>query len=99
MEGNGWEVIDLGVDVKTSKFIDVIKANPDGIVGLSALLTTTMANMANTVKEIKSLFPETTVIVGGAPLSSNAAQKMGADGYASNPQSAVSFLNNLRASA
>jgi 5-methyltetrahydrofolate--homocysteine methyltransferase len=94
IEGNGWEVIDLGIDVKTDKFIQSIKDNPGCIVGLSALLTTTMANMAETVKAIKSQFPDTNVIVGGAPLTENTATEMGADGYAKDPQGAVLFLNN-----
>ncbi len=98
VEGNGWEVIDLGVDVSSAKFIDTIKENPDCAVGLSALLTTTMVNMSNTVKEIKAQFPTTNIIVGGAPLSMEAAQKMGADGYAPNPQGAVAFLNKVCAS-
>lgn len=93
VEGNGWEVIDLGIDVKTEKFISAIKENPDGFVGLSALLTTTMANMANTVKTIKIDFPTTFVIVGGAPLSQEKADQMGANGYAANPQGAVRLLN------
>lgn len=95
VEGNGWQVIDLGVDVKPIKFIDKIKENPDSIVGLSALLTTTMANMAKTIQEIKSEFPSIKIIVGGAPLSMKAAEEMGADGYASNPQGAVEFLNQM----
>lgn len=95
VEGNGWEVVDLGVDVKTAKFISAIKENPECIVGLSALLTTTMANMAAAVKEIKSQFPNTVIIVGGAPLSKESAEKLGADGYASNPQGAVSFLDDI----
>ena len=95
VEGNGWEVIDLGVDVQPAKFVEKIKDNPGCAVGLSALLTTTMINMANTVKEIKSQFPDTNVIVGGAPLTQKAASEMGADGYASNPQGAVEYLNTL----
>lgn len=95
VEGNGWEVIDLGVDVKPAKFIEKIKDNPECTVGLSALLTTTMANMAKTVQEIKSQFPATRVIVGGAPLTSKSAEQMGADGYAPDPQGAVEFLNRL----
>ena len=95
VEGNGWEVIDLGVDVKTAKFVEAVKANPGCIVGLSALLTTTMTNMSKTVQEIKAQFPGTVVIVGGAPLTSKAAEQMHADGYASNPQGAVAFLNQL----
>lgn len=95
VEGNGWEVIDLGVDVKADKFIQAIKDNPESYVGLSALLTTTMGNMAATVKAIKNEFPATNVIVGGAPLTKDSADNMGADGYASDPQEAVSYLNAL----
>ena len=95
VEGNGWEVIDLGVDVKTSKFLDKIKEHPDCTVGLSALLTTTMANMAKTVQELKAQFPSTNIIVGGAPLTQAVAEQMGADGYAHDPQGAVAFLNRV----
>ncbi len=95
VEGNGWEVVDLGVDVKAVKFVDAIKQNPGCTVGLSALLTTTMANMSKTVQEIKTQFPATRVIVGGAPLNQKAAEQMGADGYAPNPQGAVAFLNMI----
>ncbi|MFT3831027.1 MAG: cobalamin-dependent protein [Opitutaceae bacterium] len=91
--GNGWEVVDLGVDVKAAKFLDAVRANPGCVVGLSALLTTTMGNMAATVKEIKAQFPDTVIIVGGAPLSAEAAAQMGADGYAPDPQAAAVFLN------
>ncbi len=94
VEGNGWEVVDLGVDVKAQKFIDAINKNPGCVVGLSALLTTTMANMMKIVKDIKSQLPSTRVIVGGAPLTQKAADEMGADGYAPNPQGAVAFLNS-----
>lgn len=93
VEGDGWEVIDLGVDVKPAKFIQTIKENPGCAVGLSALLTTTMANMIKTVQEIKTQFPDTKIIVGGAPVSMEAAQKMGADSYSADPQGAVTFLN------
>ncbi len=96
VKGNGWDVIDLGIDVKTPKFIDAIKAHPDcTAVGLSALLTTTMINMEKTVAEIKSMFPNTKVIVGGAPVTKEAASKMGADAYGRNPQDAVAFLNSV----
>jgi len=95
IEGNGWKVIDLGVDVKAPKFIQKISENPGCVVGLSALLTTTIANMANTIKEIKINFPATKVIVGGAPLTAGSAQEMGADGYAKDPQAAVALLNSI----
>jgi methanogenic corrinoid protein MtbC1 len=93
VEGNGWEVFDLGVDVKTEKFIESIERHPGCFMGLSALLTTTMAAMVKTVAEIKARFPDTTIIVGGAPLSLKTALEMGANGYAPDPQSAVAFLN------
>jgi len=95
VEGNGWEVIDLGVDVKSVKFLDAIKAHPGCTVGLSALLTTTMTNMSKTVQEIKASYPSTNVIVGGAPLTMDSAIKMGADGYSSDPQGAVAFLSKM----
>jgi methanogenic corrinoid protein MtbC1 len=95
IEGNGWEVIDLGVDVKPAKFIEKIKAHPGCVVGLSALLTTTMASMANTVKEIRTNFPDVKVVVGGAPLTAEAAKEMGANGYARDPQGAVDWLNTI----
>ncbi len=93
VEGNGWEVVDLGVDVKTVKFLEAVNENPDCRVGLSALLTTTMLNMSKTVMGIKSRFPTTPVIVGGAPLTQKVADEMGADGYAPTPQGAVAFLD------
>jgi len=95
VEGNGWEVIDLGVDVKPTKFLDAVKNSPGCIVGLSALLTTTMVNMSKTVQEIKAQFPETKIIVGGTPLTMDAALKMGADGYSHDPQGAVAFLDKI----
>lgn len=95
VEGAGWEVIDLGVDVNAQKFIQSIKANQDAIVGLSALLTTTMANMKSIVQEIKSSFPSVTLLIGGAPVSESFRSEIGADGYAPDPQGAVYFLNSL----
>lgn len=93
--GNGWEVIDLGVDVKPAKFIEKIKENPGCTVGLSSLLTTTMVNMAKTVTEIKTQFPDIKIIVGGAPLTQKAADEMGADAYSPDPQGAVAFLSRI----
>jgi 5-methyltetrahydrofolate--homocysteine methyltransferase len=98
VEGNGWEVVDLGVDVKPAKFLEAVKNSPKCIVGLSTLLTTTMVNMSKTVQEIKTQFPETKIIVGGAPLTMDAALTMGADGYSHDPQGAVVFLNKISAS-
>ena len=95
IEGAGWEVIDLGVDVKTEMFTNALQKNPGAVVGISALLTTTMNNMLPVVKAVKEIFPATKVIVGGAPLSSGFAQSIGADAYAKDPQEGVKWLNLL----
>ncbi len=93
VEGNGWEIVDLGVDVSTEKFLDAIREHPGCTVGLSALLTTTMVNMQKTVEKIKADYPQTKVLVGGAPLTQEFADQIGADGYSSDPQGAVKLLN------
>ena len=95
VEGAGWEVIDLGVDVRAEKFIETIDKHPDCVVGLSALLTTTMGNMETLVKEIKAKYPEKAIIIGGAPLTQEFSDKIGASGYSSSPQGAVNILNQL----
>ena len=94
-EGNGYEVIDLGVDVSAEKFIEAIKMNPGAFVGMSALLTTTMANMEKINKIIKSEFPEVITCVGGAPLNNEFAKKIGADYYTDEPQALVEILDKL----
>ena len=93
VEGGGWKVVDLGVDVAPEKFLKAVEENKGAIVGLSALLTTTMVNMEKTVKLVKEKVPGTRVIVGGAPLTAEFAKKIGADGYSPDPQGAVAFLN------
>jgi methanogenic corrinoid protein MtbC1 len=95
VEGAGWEVIDLGVDVKSGKFIETIEKYPDCVVGLSALLTTTMGNMETLVKEIKTKYPDKAIIIGGAPLTQEFSDKIGASGYSSSPQGAVNILSQL----
>jgi methanogenic corrinoid protein MtbC1 len=95
VEGAGWEVIDLGVDVRSEKFIQTIVAHPDCVVGLSALLTTTMSNMETIVKDIKTKYPAKSIIIGGAPLTQEFSDKIGASGYSASPQGAVNLLNRL----
>jgi 5-methyltetrahydrofolate--homocysteine methyltransferase len=92
-EGAGWEVVDLGTDVPPERFLKSLEDHPGSVVGLSALLTTTMVNMEATTFRIKSLNPNTKVIVGGAPVTQEFADKIGADGYSPDPQGAVEFLN------
>lgn len=95
VEGAGWEVIDLGVDVSSQKFIQSIANHNGAVVGLSALLTTTMANMKSIVMDIKARYPGTRLIIGGAPVNNEFRAEIGADGYAPDPQGAVSYLNSL----
>jgi methanogenic corrinoid protein MtbC1 len=93
IEGNGWEVIDLGTDVKPEKFVEAIKKHSANYVGLSALLTTTMINMEKTVKEIKSNTSGINILIGGAPVNDEFRIQIGADFYSPDPQGAVEYLN------
>ncbi len=93
IEGGGWNVIDLGVDAGADKFLNAIKEHKVNAVGLSALLTTTMQNMENITKKIKEVHPEVKVLVGGAPLTNDFANKIGADLYSPDPQGALDYLN------
>lgn len=97
IEGAGWEVIDLGVDVKTEKIVAAIEQHPHCVLGLSALLTTTMVNMEATVQAIKENYPQTVILVGGAPVSDAFARKIGATFYAPDPQEAVNYLKSIAA--
>jgi methanogenic corrinoid protein MtbC1 len=95
IEGSGWEVIDLGTDVKSEKFVETARQYPGCVVGLSALLTTTMVNMEKIVRELKASIPGIKILVGGAPLSMDFCKKIGADFYSPDPQGAVEYLNQI----
>jgi 5-methyltetrahydrofolate--homocysteine methyltransferase len=95
VEGGGWEVIDLGVDVGPEKFIKAIEEKPSAVIGLSALLTTTMENMRKIVVEIKAKYSGVKILVGGAPVTQDYCNKIGADFYSPDPQGAVNYLNQL----
>jgi len=95
VEGAGWNVIDLGVDVPSARYVEAVKNNPGAIVGLSALLTTTMVNMREIVSDIKDNLPATKVFIGGAPVNKEFCQKIGADFYAADPQRVVEHLSKL----
>jgi len=95
IEGAGWEVINLGINVKTEEFLEALRQYPDAVVGMSALLTTTMVNMEPIIKAIKEISPNTKVLVGGAPVSPEFAVSIGADGYGKDPQESIRFLNSL----
>jgi methanogenic corrinoid protein MtbC1 len=94
VEGSGYEVVDLGTDVNSHKFINAIKEHPGCYVGLSALLTTTMVNMEKIVKDIKTELPETKILIGGAPVSEDFQHQINADFYSPDPQGAVDYLNS-----
>jgi len=94
VEGNGWNVVDLGTDVKAEQFVAAMKENENAFVGLSALLTTTMVNMEKITKAIKDAVPGAKVAIGGAPVTEDFKQKIGADAYAPDPQGLVEYLNS-----
>jgi methanogenic corrinoid protein MtbC1 len=94
MEGAGYKVIDLGVDVAPEKFVAAVQENPGCIVGLSALLTTTMINMETITKAVKEVAPATVVAVGGAPLTQEFCDKIGADAYSADPQGLIEWLSS-----
>jgi methanogenic corrinoid protein MtbC1 len=95
IEGAGWEVIDLGVDVSIEKFLKNLDENSGAVVGLSALLTTTMENMKKTVTALKEKHPGTLILIGGAPVTMEYCNKIGADFYSPDPQGAVNYLKQL----
>jgi len=95
LQGGGWEIIDIGVDCNAEKFINAVKIYNPLIIGMSALLTTTMLNMELILKEIKRVSPGIKVMIGGAPLSLEFAEKIGADHYSPDPQGALEYINSL----
>ena len=88
-------MIDLGVDVSTEKFLKAMDDNPGAVMGLSALLTTTMENMKKTVSVVKEKYPASKILVGGAPVTMDYCQKINADFYSPDPQGAVNYLNEI----
>lgn len=97
VEGNGYEVIDLGVDVKAEVFADTLEKYPEAFVCMSALLTTTMTNMEKINRLIKERHPETKTFIGGAPVTADFARQIGVDYYTDGPQELVEILNRLSA--
>ncbi len=95
IEGSGWEVIDLGVDVNSNQFMEALKENPGSAIGLSALLTTTMVNMEKIVADINAFSSDSKILIGGAPVNTDFCEKIGADFYSPDPQGAVAYLNSL----
>lgn len=97
LEGAGFEVIDLGVDVPPEKFVQAAQDKPGTIVAMSALLTTTMLNMKGVIEALEQsgLRDKVRVMVGGAPITPQFAQQIGADGYGENATVAVEVACRL----
>ena len=95
LEGRGFRVINLGTDVSKEKFIEAARENNADIICLSALLTTTMNYMKDIVEAVHESGLEVKIMVGGAPLSAAWAESIGADGYSSNANEAVSLAKKL----
>jgi len=95
LEGAGYEVIDLGVNVDPQKFVDAAKEQSPDIIAMSALLTTTMGAMKTTIDALKADSISVKIMVGGAPLTDTFADEIGADGYAADAASAVDIADSL----
>ena len=95
LEGAGYKVIDLGIDTPAEKFLQVVDEQHPQVIGLSALLTTTMPQMQGTVEQLKKYGNRIKIVVGGAPITAKFAKDIGADGYAADAASAVDTVSEL----
>ena len=95
LEGGGFNVIDLGVDVETAGFLKAIQEYEADMIALSALLTTTMVNMEKTLEAVKKDVSRIKIIVGGAPVNQSFANKVVADGYSDDAGGAVELAKRL----
>ncbi|MBM4306957.1 MAG: cobalamin-binding protein [Deltaproteobacteria bacterium] len=97
LEGGGFDVVDLGIDVPQEKFIEAIRQHQPQVMGMSALLTTTMREMKNTIQAVEQagLRGKVKLIVGGAPVTEKFAKEIGADGYAPDAASAVDLVKSV----
>ncbi len=97
LEGGGFQVVDLGVDVPPEKFVEAAKEKDGTIVALSALLTTTMTMMKNVIQALEKagIREKTKVMIGGAPITQQYADEIGADGYSDNASAAVALARKF----
>lgn len=97
MEGGGFEVVDLGIDVSVERFVEAVRTHKPAFVGMSALLTTTMKEMKQTILALEKagLRGQVRVIVGGAPVTERFAKEIGADGFAPDATSVVAMLKSF----
>lgn len=97
LEGAGFEIVDLGTDVAPEKFGEAVREHKPGVVGMSALLTTTMQSMRSTIQAMEDMDvrKNVKVIIGGAPVTEAFAKEIGADGYAPDASRAVALTKKL----
>ena len=97
LESAGFEIIDLGVDIDPATFVKAVKEHNPQVIGMSALLTTTMLSMKDTIEALKKegLRDSVKIIIGGAPITQGFAEQIGADGYASDAASATELCRRL----
>ncbi|ATW26343.1 cobalamin B12-binding domain-containing protein [Candidatus Formimonas warabiya] len=95
LESSGFTVINIGIDIAPEKFVEAIKQHHPDIVAMSALLTTTMLHMKDTIELIKEEGLKVKAIIGGAPISQDFADEIGADGFAPDAASATELCKNL----
>ncbi len=97
LEGGGFQVVDLGVDVPPNRFVEAAQEKDGTIVALSALLTTTMTQMKAVIEALEAagLRAGTKVMIGGAPITQQYADEIGADGYSDNASAAVALARDL----
>ena len=95
LKGAGWKVVDLGVDVDGEKYVQSAIDEKADVIGLSALLTTTMVNMKQVIELAKNKDCHSSIVVGGAPLTQNYANEIGANGYAPDAATAVEVVSSL----
>ena len=97
LEGNGFEVVDLGTDASPDKFVQAVSEHQPQLIGMSALLTTTMPSMNSTIKALEEagLRDSVKVMIGGAPVTDAYAKQIGADGYSPDASSAVRLARSL----
>jgi 5-methyltetrahydrofolate--homocysteine methyltransferase len=97
LEGAGFEIVDLGVNAEPEKFVEAVKQQQVNVVAMSALLTTTMTRMKDTVQALKAagVREQVKIIIGGAPITQSFADEIGADGYAPDASQAVTLTKRL----
>lgn len=95
LQGAGFEIVDLGVNIPSEKFVEAVEAHKPAVVGLSAMLTTTMLTMKPTIEALRAAGSRVKIIIGGAPVNQSFADQIGADGYARDAVLAVQKVKQL----